>query len=142
MLTPSGQVQPTRTFSSPAAFGLGASFYHFWIAERDDLHAPQAQAGVAYTLPMMAGVSAAANPTVGNGFPASGDAIWGNTPLRGENRLLTLYTRTGNIVVNQVVPSEFIPATPTHAAYWTAGFLGTSVDQPYINAELGTREVR
>ncbi len=45
MLNPSGQVVPTRPFASPAAFGLGASFYHFWIAEREDLHEPVDQSG-------------------------------------------------------------------------------------------------
>ena len=130
MLNPTGQVVPTRQFASPAAFGLAASFYHFWIAEREDLHEPPLtpQSGVPYQLPMPLGTS---------GFPALGDSVWGASPLRGEMRLLTLYTRTGNIAVNQVVPATLISTGPP--PIYSSGFLGTNVNQPYIEAELGVR---
>ena len=62
------------------------------------------------------------------------------TPLRGEIRLLTLYTRTGNIAVNQVVPATLISTGPP--PIYSSGFLGTNVNQPYIEAELGAREAQ
>ena len=133
MLNPTGQVVPTRQFASPAAFGLSASFYHFWIAEREDLHEPPLtpQSGVPYQLPMPLGTP---------GFPAPGDTVWGTSPLRGEMRLLTLYTRTGNIAVNQVVPATLISTGPP--PIYSSGFLGTNVNQPYIEAELGVRSAQ
>ncbi|MBV8269457.1 MAG: hypothetical protein JO252_24305, partial [Planctomycetaceae bacterium] len=152
MLNPSGQVVPTRTYSSPAAFGLRAAFYHFWISEQQDLHMPHEQPGVAYSLPMLAGASTAAvaaNPTAGNGFPAPGDTFWKNTPLRGEHRLLTLYTRTGNLVVNEVVAAEPNPSAPTGSLPYWPGFLGTAPpgysstvvpNNPFIGAEIGLKQ--
>ena len=170
MLNPTGQVVPTRQFASPAAFGLAASFYHFWIAEREDLHVPVLQTNVAYNLPMPAGT---------NGFPdPTNDTAWKALPLRGENRLLTLYARTGNIVVNKVRRRPTCPrsrrrrCTPQACQVtgrlassgrtsispmsgnkgwrirrdqrgpppiYSSGFLGTNVNQPYIEADVGAR---
>src|SRR5262249_44755020 len=39
ILNPDGTVLPNVQYSSPSSFNLGASFYHFWLAERQDLAA-------------------------------------------------------------------------------------------------------
>ena len=92
LLNPNGTVVPTTEYSSPSSFGMNAAFYHFWLAERGDLFDPLAQAGVPYLLPMVAG---SAN------YPYAGDAF-GTRALTGERRLMTLYTRTGQLITNQV----------------------------------------
>ena len=92
LLNPNGTVVPTTEYSSPSSFGMNSAFYHFWLAERGDLFDPLAQAGVPYLLPMVAG---SAN------YPYTGDAF-GTRALTGERRLMTLYTRTGQLITNQV----------------------------------------
>jgi hypothetical protein len=91
LLNPNGTVVPTTAYSSPSSFGMDSSFYHFWLAERTDLYAPPnvknpPATGVLYLLPQ-----------VPNANTAAGDT----RALKGERRLVTLYTRTGQIVVNQ-----------------------------------------
>ncbi len=142
MLNPSGQVVPTTIYASPATFGLDASYYHFWIAEREDLHEPvDKRPTLPYMLPM---------PADAPGFPAValGDQTWGTSPLRGDNRLLTLYTRTGNIVVNKVTAAQPNPLAPEGTFPFLPGFVGpqtgfpgtTSIDNPFVGAELGLKE--
>jgi len=73
---------------------MSAAFYHFWLADRGDLFDPiaQVQAGVPYLLPMVAGSPNYPNPSDSNQTRA----------LTGERRLMTLYTRTGQLMTNQV----------------------------------------
>ena len=87
LLNPNGTVVPTTVYSSPTSFGMGSSFYHFWLAERGDLYDPVATPGVAYLLPQVQNVDTPAGET---------------RFLKGERRLLTLFTRTGAINTNQV----------------------------------------
>jgi hypothetical protein len=89
LLYPNGTVVPTTEYSSPSSFGMGSTFYHFWLAERGDLFDPLAQAGVPYLLPMVAGTP---------NYPSPGDT----RVLKGERRLMTLYARTGQLITNQV----------------------------------------
>ena len=81
LLNPNGTVVPTTVYSSPTSFGMGSSFYHFWLAERGDLYDPVATPGVAYLLPQVQNVDTPAGET---------------RFLKGERRLLTLFTRTGH----------------------------------------------
>ncbi len=87
LLNPNGTVVPTTVYSSPTSFGMGSSFYHFWLAERGDLYDPVATPGVAYLLPQVQNVDTPAGET---------------RFLKGERRLVTLFTRTGAINTNQV----------------------------------------
>ena len=87
LLNPNGTVVPTTVYSSPTSFGMGSSFYHFWLAERGDLYDPVATPGVAYLLPQ-----------VQNADTPAGETRF----LKGERRLLTLFTRTGAINTNHV----------------------------------------
>src|SRR5271166_124358 len=92
LLNPNGSVVPTTVYSSPSSFGMGSSFYHFWLAERGDLFDPRQQAGVPYLLPMVAG-----SPY----YPNASDAF-ATRALNGERLLLTLFPRTGALATNQV----------------------------------------
>ena len=87
LLNPNGTVVPTTEYSSPSSFGMNSAFYHFWLAERGDLYDPVATPGVAYLLPQVQNVDTPAGET---------------RFLKGERRLLTLFTRTGAINTNQI----------------------------------------
>jgi prepilin-type N-terminal cleavage/methylation domain-containing protein len=89
LLNPNGTVLPTTEYSNPSSFGMDSAFYHFWLAERGDLYAPPIPPanGVHYLLPQVPNVDT-----------APGDL----RALSGERLLLTLYTRTGQIITNAV----------------------------------------
>ena len=88
LLNPNGTVVPTTVYSSPSSFGMNSAFYHFWLAERGDLFDPVANPGVPYLLPQV---------------PERRTLQRANTRfLKGERRLLTLFTRTGRSITNQV----------------------------------------
>ncbi len=97
LVYPNGTVLPSTVYSTPSSFSMNAAFYHFWLAERGDLFDPLPQPNVPYLLPMLAG-----SPH----YPAAGDLFSTGTSstrvLTGERRLMTLYTRTGQLVTNQI----------------------------------------
>jgi len=108
LLDPSGAVVPAMQYSSPASFGLTSSFYHIWLAERSDLAEIQttgsgttlAAAPLLSTkpfyLPMPLGQNAGATPNAYDALVAANATL---PFLKGEMRLLTLFTRTGNLMI-------------------------------------------
>lgn len=110
MVSPNGTVIPTTLYSSPASAGV-VPFLHIWLSERGDVQSPVATTGVPYTLPM---------PTGASNYPAAKDA----SPrfLSGERRLVTINTRSGNIVTNEMEV-----------------FDGTDVGAPFYEAQSGIR---
>jgi len=108
LLDPSGAVVPAMQYSSPASFGLTSSFYHIWLAERSDLAEVQttgsgttlAAAPLLSTkpfyLPMPLGQNAGATPNAYDALVAANATL---PYLKGEMRLLTLFTRTGNLMI-------------------------------------------
>ena len=96
LLNPNGTVVPTTEYSSPSSFGMNSAFYHFWLAERGDLFDPVANPGIPYLLPMVPGA-----PSGGLSLHQPPDPL-GTRFLKGERRLMTLYTRTGQLITNQV----------------------------------------
>ena len=40
LVYPNGTIVPTTIYSSPSSFPMGATFLHFWLAERSDVAAP------------------------------------------------------------------------------------------------------
>ncbi len=139
MVQPNGQVIPNSLYSNPAAFGLAAAFYHFWLTDREDVHQLVVQNNVPYQLPMPEGTI---------GYPNTNDTFWKSTFLTGERRLLTLYNRTGNIVTNEIEPA-FPSSNPVSgASIFSSGFLGTNpnggsvVNNPFIDAQVGVREAK
>ncbi len=122
VLTPRGDVVPTTIYSSPASVGLTGAFYHFWLAERGDLFAVQTYSNYPFNLPMPLG----SNYTFA-GAPANAyDLLVAQNPLlpwlKGEQRLVTLYTRTGQVIMTD---------EPT--------FDVNNVSRPYIAPEQGVR---
>jgi prepilin-type N-terminal cleavage/methylation domain-containing protein len=97
LVNPDGSVVPTTVYSCPSSFGLASAFFHFWLAERSDLAAPSASATAAPYLPLPQGLA----PKLFNGLE-----------LKGEYRLITLFTRTGQVTTNADPPFDD-PTSPT-----------------------------
>ena len=115
---PNGSVVPTTIYSTPSSFGLSASFFHFWLAERSDVMAPipnSVNAKAPPYLPLPQGIA----PTLFNG-----------AELKGEYRLVTLFTRTGQLTTNEDVPFD-------NPANISGGTFNTSV--PFLQAQQGVR---
>jgi hypothetical protein len=92
VVNPDGSIVPTTVYSSPSSFGMGSAFFHFWLAERSDLAAPDSKQANAPFLPVPQGLA----PT----RFASGAQI------KGEYRLITVFSRTGQITTNDTVPFD------------------------------------
>ena len=117
-------VTPTGTVLQAGANGLEAvagPFYHFWICEREDVYPPISTPNVLYRLPM---------PTMDK-YPAPGDTT--NRVLKNEHRLITLFTRTGQVTTNTI--DDFDPTGNS-----TTTPLNYGINRPYIEAQLGLRE--
>ncbi|MDR3632632.1 MAG: hypothetical protein P4L84_02280 [Isosphaeraceae bacterium] len=126
LLLPSGQVVPTTTYSSPASFTLGDSFYHFWLSERVDVHAP-AELWSSTTNPN-APTSTFLLPMPQDAYNAYGLSNFKTQPqiaLTGERMMVTLFSRTGQITANSI---EF--------------FNVTDLNTPYYDSQLGAREAK
>ena len=109
LVEPSGRVVPTTKYSSPTSFGMGSSFYHIWVAERSDLAEPTvatrgAVDGRATALgPLLASPAQAFYlPMPRDAYDAYDVDLVNDNPtlpyLKGEMRLLTISTRTGNMI--------------------------------------------
>ena len=119
LIQPNGQVVPTTLYSAPSAYGIAAAFYHFWITDREDVHEPlfgiNATTGAPTANPNTGGL----NPPAVNVLPMPvGTLNYTNTTvLRGERRLVTLFTRSGNIVTNTIETFDVTdPGAPFYAA--------------------------
>ncbi len=123
LLYPNGTVVPTTEYSSPSSFGMDSAFYHFWLAERGDLFDPVASAHVPYLLPMVPGSTFAG----GTPYPNANDPN-GTRVLKGERRLMTLFTRTGQLVTNQVESFDATPIPP-----------GPGPNYPFLLPQQGIR---
>ncbi|MGC8641511.1 MAG: pilus assembly FimT family protein [Isosphaeraceae bacterium] len=123
MVNPDGSVVPTTIYSSPTSFGLNGAFLHFWLAERSDVTGPVLNAngvpvpGTFSYLPLPAGLAPTNLPT--------------GAELKGEYSLLTVYSRTGQILVS--TPPRFDnPMLPANGIKYNANL-------PFIEAQQGVR---
>ncbi|WP_165229757.1 prepilin-type N-terminal cleavage/methylation domain-containing protein [Aquisphaera insulae] len=119
MVYPDGAVVPTTIYSSPSSFGLNGSFIHLWLAERSDVVAPAAvSATVPWALPIPSGLT----------LPA---AATGRAELKGESSLMTIFSRTGRMVIN--TPPRFDdPANPANGTAY-------NLNLPFLEAQQGVR---
>lgn len=135
MVTPQGEVLPNTIFSSPTSFKLADTYFHFWLAERTDLYSPgnpfdpNAPPGD-FKIQIGAGPPTINNDGLGYGTPQYpphlptplGFNSLANVQLKGESRLLTLFTRTGEIAVNEITDfdpnsTNYNTGTPTASNY-------------------------
>lgn len=112
MFSPRGEVIPTTIYSTPASSGMTDAFYHFWLAERQDLYEPSTADYPPY-LPLTPGLVSGATNTI-----------------KGERRLLTLFTRTGQTLTN---------ANPNFDAVNTPNTTAYQPSRPFISAQQGAR---
>jgi hypothetical protein len=117
LIYPNGTVVPSTIYSTPASFGMAAAFFHFWLAERGDVVAP----GGAKPPFLPIG-------TVGQqlGSPALGQAR-----IKGQYRILTLLTRTGQITISDA-PEFDNPANPFNGKTYNPSF-------PFLRAQRGDK---
>jgi len=130
LLNPNGTVVPTTEYSSPSSFGMNSAFYHFWLAERGDLFDPVANTGIPYLLPMVPGSTYAGGTPYPYTNPPVNDPL-GTRALKGERRLMTLYTRTGQLVTNQVETFDATPLPPVGQ--------GPGPNYPFLAPQQGIR---
>jgi len=121
MIAPNGQVVVSNAsggYAPPVSF----PFYHFWIAERDDIYEPfsmdpSLNPKPPFQLPMPRGTGGDPRISSNVSYPA------GLPVLKGERRLLSINTRTGSI-------------TPTSVET----FYVNNTSYPYEAAESGVKE--
>jgi hypothetical protein len=136
LLNPDGSVVPTTLYSSPTSLGLDGAFFHFWLAERTDVYTvpvdsnnnPQTlMASLKVTtpvypfyLPMPLGSNL---PTSSNGTNSYDALVASNATLpvlKGERRIVTLFTRTGQVTTNDNPVFDVL-----------------NVNQPFVEAQQG-----
>lgn len=163
MIGPNGQVITAGAGQSAGSLagGMGAfptsnmPFYHFWIAEREDVYDPLWPSGNAnYPAGMTAAMAVVngsvvtvpntfvpvANPNPNNQNPAPGYLLpfpkdvssyippGNNGPyLTGDRRLVTLFVKTGHMLSYDLGTSDFDPF---------------NTNAPYMHAQFGTREAK
>ena len=116
LVNPDGTVVPSTVYSSPSSFGLNGAFLHFWLAERSDVATPDPTRVTPPYLPLPAGLAPA-------GWFSSG------AQLNGEYSLVTVYSRTGQILVNS--PPRFDnPANPANGSSY-------NLNLPFLDAQQG-----
>lgn len=87
-------------------------FYHFWLAERSDVVDPE--------MPPTGATYRYRLP-----MPQGTTGYAGTRFLKGDRRLVTLFARSGMVVTNEV---EL--------------YSGTDLNQPYYDAQMGTRDAK
>jgi len=132
LLNPSGQVVPTTLFSTPAASSIiGDNFYHFWIADRSDVYPANVMFDPTTKLPNYPSLPL---PESIPGYqPSSNPALTG-VFLKKDRQLVTLYTRTGQIVTNSI--NNFQLLDPV------SGQSNPDPNRPYFEAQQGIREAK
>lgn len=93
LLYPNGTVVPTTLYSSPSSFGMNSAFFQFWLAERSDVAAASANV----TAPPFLPIGNIKQQLLLSSHP------FGGPSLQGEYRIVTLFTRTGQITTDDNV---------------------------------------
>jgi len=156
MLQPDGTYVPTSVYSTPAV-GSAMPFIHFWLTDASDVHPigsvwTTQPVGVPFQLPMpedALGPDPNAPGTLkAGGFyppPPTTQGLVVPTPvLKGDRRLVTLYTKTGLVVTNTIESVPPLPPVPpnTISPIPGEGFHINIIDYPFLKAQQGQREAR
>jgi len=113
LVSPQGDVIPSLPYASPASFGMANSFFHFWLAERGDLFDPDTTASYPPFLPLPVGSLITTN----------------GRQLNGENRLVTLFTRSGQLSTSEIINFDV----------GNAGTASYNTNLPFLQAQQGVR---
>jgi prepilin-type N-terminal cleavage/methylation domain-containing protein len=128
LVYPSGQVVPTMNYSTPASVGLNGSFFHFWLAERSDVMAITLDANN-NPVPIVPGQNVYL--PIGNiqQVPGQAQTPYNGPKLKGEYRLVTVFTRNGQVTTNDNVLFDN-PLAPQNGQTYNASL-------PYLQAQQG-----
>ena len=128
LVYPNGTVVPTTIYSTPSSYGMSGAFFHFWLAERSDVH------GIAVNnnsfVPIVTGQPVYLPVGSIKQQQAAASPFTGPT-LAGEYRILTLFTRTGQIASNDNVEFDN-PVNPANGTLYNPGL-------PFLPTEQGSR---
>jgi hypothetical protein len=130
LLYPNGTVVPSTIYSAPSSFGMAGAFFHFWLAERSDVVGIKLdQNGNPVPLvpaqPVYLPVGAIKQQLVQPANPYSGQS------LQGEYRIVSLFTRTGQITTSDNMQFDN-PVSPANGSTYNPGY-------PFLAAEQGGR---
>lgn len=121
MVNQAGQVIPTTTYSNPGATTMDSAFYHFWLADRSDVYAVTPTTAPQLPIPAPPGLIS---------YPGK------PVTLKKDRQLVTLYTRTGQILSNSIEHFHF------EKAYQNDPMDPYRPDVPFTEAQLGIREAK
>jgi hypothetical protein len=102
LVSPQGDLVPSTPYSTPASLGMANAFFHFWLAERSDLYAVQTDSN-GNPVPLVTNYPFFLPMPVGSNVPPQNAydlLVAGNSglqSLKGEIRLVTLFTRSGQV---------------------------------------------
>jgi prepilin-type N-terminal cleavage/methylation domain-containing protein len=127
LLNTNGSVVPTTLYSTPSSFGM-SGFFHFWLAERSDVNAVTFANGVPQPLVPNQNVylpigNIKQQLTVPN-------SPWPFASLQGEYRIVSLFTRTGQVTTNDNVEFDN-PLNPINAPNYNPLY-------PFLATEQGS----
>ena len=92
---------PSYVYSTPTSFSMSSSFFHFWLAERSDVYPPAPTQRS--TLATIRAYLRSCRCRPATRCRRVLDALPGGGAIKGEYRLVTLFTRTGQITTNEDV---------------------------------------
>ncbi len=130
LINPDGTVRQTTTYSSPASLGMNNAFYHFWLAERQDLSDIQFNSNG--TFQTWANGTAPYYLPIASPGSANNSTLLPGPYLKGEYSVLSLSARSGNIVVNPAPPFLYNSAIGYNSQSGTY-----NPSNPFIRAEQG-----
>lgn len=130
VINPDGTIRPTTTYSSSASFGMNNAFFHFWLAERQDLSDVPLNSNGTF-LSWANGTAPYFLPIASPGS-ANNSVLLPGPYLKGEYSVLSLSTRSGNIVVNPSPPFLYNSSIGYNSQVGTY-----NPSNPFIQAEQG-----
>jgi hypothetical protein len=128
LLYPNGTVVPTTIYSTPSSFGMTGAFFHFWLAERGDVTGINVNNN--QQVPLVAN-----QPVflpIGNIQQQLASPAYTLAQLQGEYRIVTLFTRTGQVTSNDNVQFDNPILAQQQNRMYNPNF-------PFLATEQGTK---
>jgi prepilin-type N-terminal cleavage/methylation domain-containing protein len=130
LLYPNGSVVPTTLYSTPSSFGMSGAFFHLWLAERSDVQAITLDQNN-NLVPLVAGQPVFLPVGTIQQQLTLPNNPWLGASLQGEYRIVSLFTRTGQITTNDNVQFDN-PLSPFNGSTYNPLY-------PFLASEQGRR---
>lgn len=134
LLNPDGTVVPTTVYSSPSSFGMASAWYHFWLADREDVVGPPLRPGVYPPVPVPLETIGGASHYLPIAQP-NGATAYTAPVLKQSFSVLSLGARSGLTSTNRDLPFFYDPSLG-----YTNTITSSSVYSPvypFVQAEQG-----